>query len=181
MFQITTKVYNILKPDSRLNVFQIPLKQGTDTQNLIDTVNISNDFILSNGGFGYHLGLHSDGGAYATGASGLHVSEGGQNWITPIFEEVSAITPWNDIGVRQRTGLWELNQTEAIAGILEVSFHDILEEATWIHNSMDLIAEAIAKGIYRGIGLPRPVQEIDYKAKYEALVRGLQEFMERYK
>jgi hypothetical protein len=181
MFQITTKVYNILKPDNRLNVFQIPLKEGTDTQNLIDTVNISNDFILSNGRTGYHLGLHSDGGAYATGASGLYVSEGGKNFITPIFEEVSAITPWNDIGIRQRTGLWELNQTVAIAGIIEVSFHDIPHEAEWIHGNMDLIASVISVGIYKGIGIEQPQPEIDYKAKYEELVRGLQGFLERYK
>jgi hypothetical protein len=176
MFQITTKVHNLLKPDNRLNIFQIPLKSGTDTQNLIDTVNMSNDFILSNGGDGYHLGLHSDGGAYSTGASGLFVSRGGEAWITPIFEEISAITPWNDIGLRSRTGLWELNQTIAIAGIIEVSFHDIPEEAEWIHGNMDLIADAIVKGIYRAIGLDRPQGDSMTPDEEAEVIKRLDEF-----
>lgn len=178
MFPIGEKLYEILSTDERLNVYLIPKLIENDTANLIRSVELSNEFILNNGLTGYHLSLHSDGGNYATGASGLYISEAGKNFISPIFDQISNLTPWQDIGLRLRNDLYELTQTIAYAGILEVSFHDIPEEAAWIHENTDIIAETIAKGVYEAFGLSMPTNpgtsELYWKQKYDSLLSDLQ-------
>jgi N-acetylmuramoyl-L-alanine amidase len=47
--------------------------------------------------------------------------------------------------------LWELKKTQATAVILEVSFHDNLEEAKWIHHNKQIIADVITGGIFKGL------------------------------
>jgi hypothetical protein len=156
---------------------------GSDTENLIRCVELSNEFIANNGSEGYHLALHSDGGHYATGASGLYLTENGKNFITPVFNQISALTPWEDVGILYRSDLYELNKTIAYAGLIEVSFHDIMEEAVWIHTKVNEIADAIASGIYIALGLERPsVETVDeWKQKYDNLLNDLQALLNKYK
>jgi N-acetylmuramoyl-L-alanine amidase len=148
MFTIARILYNILCQDKRLNVYCIPkLNLGSDTANLRESVRLSNAFIGKNKG--YHLELHSDAGAYAKGASGLYYSEAGKQFITPIMQELTDLTPWPDIGLRQRRDLLALKGTSATAGLIEVSFHDNPEEAKFIHDNAVVIAVRIASGLYK--------------------------------
>jgi N-acetylmuramoyl-L-alanine amidase len=180
MYPIGVLVADEMALDPHFKVYLIPKLEGQDNDNLIEAVRLSNEFIMSNDGTGYHLALHSDGGHYATGASGLYLSAEGQRFITPIFNKVSDLTPWPDVGLRRRTDLYELNNTVAYAGLLEVSFHDIAREAAWIHQSQKLIASTIVDGIYAFFGLPRP-QRIDIQEQYRGLRAGLQDLLEKYK
>ena len=121
----------------------------------------------------YHLDVHSDAGAYATGCSGLYVSEAGKAFITPITQAIMDITPWSDVGVRKRTDLGVLNQTFAIAGLIELSFHDNTKEYTWMQSNGDLIAETLKNGIYKALNIEGIT---NYKIKYELLLNQYYSF-----
>jgi N-acetylmuramoyl-L-alanine amidase len=165
---IADALFDILSQDNRFNLYNIPKLTGGDTDNLYKLVDLSNEFINNNGGAGYHLSLHSDGGYKGSGVSGFYYSETGKAFGKPIYDEMCSLTPWSDMSFTQRTGLYELKVTNAVAFLLEVSFHDQSEQAKWIHANIKLIAQTIAKGIYKYFNLEMPSTELDYKTLYEA-------------
>lgn len=164
---ITNAVYSFLNSDPNLNVYNIPrLNLGTDTENLIKAVRLSNSFINENGGTGYHLSIHTDAGYSGTGASGFYFSDKGAAFGKPIFDEISALTPWKDMQFKRRQSLYELKNTTAVSFLLEVSFHDKKEESDWIHQNINNIAISIIKGIYKGLDIqPYPVLDVVDKMK----------------
>jgi len=149
MYDIALEVYKILEEYPELNILLIP----KTTTSLADSVNISNQFIIKNGGTGYHLELHSDAGNYATGATGIYYSPNGKDFITPIYEEMRKITPWSDVGIVRRIDLYALKHTIAVAGLIEISFHDSKKESDWIHNNMNLISRSLAIGTCKALGV----------------------------
>lgn len=151
MYVIAKAKYDILSMDKRLNVYLVPQQNtGTDSGNLKASIVLSNKFIRANGGKGYHIELHSDAGG-GKGAVGLYVSEGGKRLVSALMDDLPEITPdVNDEGrIRKRTNLGALNQTVAVAGIVEVSFHDKTDEAKFIHENGVSIAVSIAHGFYK--------------------------------
>jgi N-acetylmuramoyl-L-alanine amidase len=134
------------------NVCLIPKQDGTEIETLTKVCNISNEFIRNNGGTGFHLDIHTDGGYVGKGASGFYVSEAGKAFIMQIHKSISRITPWGDGEVYFRN-LYVLNNTIAVAGLIEISFHDVLEQAKWIHVNMDSIAMAIVRGMEQTTGI----------------------------
>lgn len=154
MHRIGMLLHENLRTDEQLNVYLIPkISSGTDAEKLKLAVNLSNDFIRRNGGAGYHVALHSDAGGYATGCSVLFKSEDGQKIGIPIMAEMANLTPGKDVGLRRRDDLYELNKTLAVATLVEVSFHDEQKEARWIHDNLKPIADALYRGILKGVGL----------------------------
>lgn len=159
MYLIAQALYLFLKPYNELNLYLIPPQNtGSDSGNLRAATQLSNEFIKKYGP-GYHIELHSDAGAYAKGASGLYYSDAGKKFINPIMEKLKALTPWGDVGIRQHKELYALKNTKAIAGLIEVSFHDNLQEAKWIHDNIQIIAETIGKGILDYFGISKQVKE----------------------
>lgn len=151
MQSIAKSLHAILSQDKRLNVYLVPQQNtGTDNGNLKASIALSNKFIRTNGGKGYHIELHSDAGG-GKGAVGLYVSEGGKRLVSALMDDLPEVTPYeNDEGrIRKRTDLGALNQTVAVAGIIEVSFHDRPDEARWVHENGTSIAVAIAHGFYK--------------------------------
>jgi N-acetylmuramoyl-L-alanine amidase len=154
MRKITEYIYSNLQSEPRLNVYLVPKSnKERDAARLRDAVHMSNAFIKKNGGEGYHLALHSDAGAYATGASMLYKSQEGLQFGIPIIDEIMQLTPWKDVGFKARNDLYELNKTLAYAALMEISFHDSSKEGKWIHENMKPIADTITRGILRGLGL----------------------------
>lgn len=150
MYNIARILFDILSKDPRLNTYIVSrINTGSDIANLRESVKLSNTFIKMHGGKGYHLELHSDAGAYAKGASGLYYSESGRQFVEPIMKELTDLTPWTDVGLKQRRDLLALKGTVATAGLIEVSFHDNLEEAKFIHENVVPIAVRIANGFYK--------------------------------
>jgi hypothetical protein len=150
MYTIAEALYDILSEDARLNVYLVPLQNtGTDSGNLKAAIKLSNKFIKANGGKRYHIELHSDAGG-GKGAVGLYVSEAGKRLVSALMGALDDITPAPDEDrIRKRTDLGALNQTIAVTGIIEVSFHDKPDEAKWIHENGVSIAVAIAYGFYK--------------------------------
>jgi len=152
-FLIAESIKSRLDLDKRFNVYVIQkLNAGSDVENLLGAIKLSNEWIKQNGGNGYHLSIHTDGGYNGHGASGFYTSEVGKKFGLPIWNEMCALTPTADMSFTQRPGLAELKDTIAVAFLLEVAFHDNVSEANWVHNSIDKIACAIIKGLYKTFG-----------------------------
>jgi hypothetical protein len=146
-------LFDILVQDKRLNVYLIPRQDtGDDKQNLRNSIKLSNDFIRPHYKLRepcFHIELHSDAGNYADGCSALFKSEAGKVLATYLYNELADLTPTTDAGIRKRTDLGALNQTLAVAVILEVSFHDDPVQAKWIHENPIPIDIRIANGWYK--------------------------------
>ena len=180
---ITKAIYDFLKSDPNLNVYNIPkLNLGSDTENLIKAVRLSNSFINENGGTGYHLSVHTDAGYPGSGASGFYFSESGAAFGKPIFDEISSLTPWRDMEFKRNQSLYELKNTRAIAFLLEVSFHDKNEQSEWIHQNISNIATSIIKGIYKGLGIqPDPVLDVVDKMKHHGYLKDSNYWITHFK
>ena len=94
-----------------------------------------------------HFALHSNAGG-GSGAECWICAKGGQaeEFANRLYEELSALTPGKDRGVKVSTSLYEVNKTKAPAVILEVEFHDTPEGAAWIVANEKAIAQAKAIG-----------------------------------
>lgn len=152
---IARKIVESLQSEDRFDTIYIDVPNlGDDIANLKEQVSVCNA-ISDAYPESYILNIHSDGGYKGSGASAFYVSNNGRNWISPIFSEMGALTPWSDMQLSKRDNLMILNKTKAVAGLLEISFHDKKEEAYWIFNNVNNIAGAIVNGIYQGLQLPR--------------------------
>lgn len=100
-----------------------------------------------------HVAIHSDAGggkgctAYTSG------SAGGRKLANFLYQEVSSISPSEDRGVRLTKDLNEVVKTDAVACLIEVSYHDNFDEAAWILKNIKAIALALAKGILAYFGI----------------------------
>ena len=97
---------------------------------------------------------HSDAG----GGSYSHTiyfpgSSEGQRLATLIEGELDKVTPWPSRGAQARNDLYELSQTDAVAVLTEVGFHDNSTDAQWISTHLEAIATALAKGILTYLGI----------------------------
>lgn len=154
---ITGLICNKLEKDPLLNVYNCPIPNlGDDIQNLKEQIRLANEWTEKQQGNTFLLNVHSDGGYDGSGASGFYASEKGKAFVTPIYEKLARHTPWGDMGCRKRDNLAVLNQTKAVAGLIELSFHDKLSEATWIFDNAHTIAGVLREGIYEGIGILSP-------------------------
>lgn len=158
---IAEKVVELLKR-YECNVWLIPPVEGTESEVLQKVVNSSNYFCKTNpSDADFHLDIHTDAGYSATGSSGFFFSEGGKSFIQKIHKEVSDITPWTD-GLCYLRDLFVLRKTDAIAGLIEISFHDKKNEADWIHANISQIAESIVRGIVKATEIvEKPMQKIE--------------------
>lgn len=107
-----------------------------------------------------HVAIHSDAGgghgctAYTSGSSK------GRILANFLYQEVSAISPTEDRGVRITKDLNEVIKTTAIACLIEVSYHDNFDEAQWIVSNIKNIAMAICKGILKYFNIPMKEEKV---------------------
>jgi hypothetical protein len=153
MYAIAKALNSILLPDKRLNLYLVPPQDtGDDLDNLRSSIRLSNTFIKpykQKGEPCFHVELHSDAGGYSKGCSALYKSETGKALATSLYNELADLTPTADAGIRYRDNLGALNQTLAVATIIEVSFHDDIAQAKWIHLNSLPIAIRLANGLFK--------------------------------
>jgi hypothetical protein len=148
---IAEKFYNNLKQDKRFNVFLIPIVVGTENQILKQVTDLSDDFIMKNGESGYHISIHTDANdSKSFGATTFFYKTGGKGEYLAknIQAKIATLTPWSDRGYEARPGLWELKETIASAVLVEISFHDEIIQAKWIHEKSQEIANALTSGLF---------------------------------
>lgn len=147
---------DIVEPLLKANGFNVLRNKPTMT--LTQVINDSRKRLGANG---IHVALHTNaGGGVGTEAWYSQGSTKGKKLATCIYNEVAPITPNKDRGVKATTTLSEVRRTLAPACILEIIFHDNLEEANWKINNMDKTANAIVKGICAYAGKTfKPIQK----------------------
>lgn len=123
-----------------------------------------------------HLAIHSDAGSPSRlGSHTIHYpnSAAGKRFAKAIQARVAELTPWEDYGTVGRTDLYELKRTNAVAALVEVSFHDKAKSAQWIIDNTDAIAEALAHGVADYLGIKRTAASAPaptVKAGYPAVI-----------
>jgi len=99
-----------------------------------------------------HLPLHSN--AFNGTVSGTRVMcmrtvEGqlGYEYSKKIFKQLDAVTPGTSSNISAQPQLYEIHAPHAPTVYVEVDFHDVPMVANWIVHNLDVIADAIARGV----------------------------------
>jgi N-acetylmuramoyl-L-alanine amidase len=109
-----------------------------------------------------HFAIHSNAGG-GRGCESYCYKFGavGENLARYVYNYLSAITPATDRGVHQGfnfygpgVSMYELAYTNAPAALVEVSFHDNVDDANWIINNIEAIGIALSKGVLQYLGIP---------------------------
>ncbi len=118
---------------------------------------------LSNrGNYDLHLALHSNAAPeslsgqlrgpdmyyYSNSAAGSYYA----NLIADAFKQI--YPDYELVDTRIGDNLYELANTKAPAVLVEVAYHDNLEDALWIMDNIDLMAKALAMATATYFGLP---------------------------
>lgn len=123
------------------------------------------------GTYDFHLALHSNAAPpeksgqirgvdfyyYPTSADGLRMAE-------ILTEEIRKIYPLPElVQPRPTTLIGEVRRTRAPSVLAELGYHDNPEDAQWIEDNLDRIAQALVRGVCEYFGVPfvepSPVQK----------------------
>lgn len=122
-----------------------------------DSVRMSN-----NGNYALHLALHSN----ASGSANYGMQSGSDIYYYPtsingkraadiIVSNLKKIYPQPDrVRALPTTNLYELNNTRAPSVLAEIAYHDNIQDAEWIKNNLQLIAENLSRSVAEYFGLP---------------------------
>jgi N-acetylmuramoyl-L-alanine amidase len=94
-----------------------------------------------------HFSVHSNAfRGTSRGALGLYYSASGKKMMEIVLNPLFKLTEVKDEGFRQDKSLAELRKTDAIAGLVEISYHDNKIDKEWILNNVNEIASALSEG-----------------------------------
>ena len=100
----------------------------------------------NNVGADYHLALHSNAGGGK--GSEIFYTKSSYNFSKSILDSLNDILPYKTRGLKDGSkALYELKATKASACLLEILFHDEINQAKFIIENKIEIAEAIYEGI----------------------------------
>lgn len=99
-----------------------------------------------------HLPLHSNafnGTVTGTRVMCMRTVEGqlGYEYSKKIFKQLDAVTPGTSSNISAQPQLYEIHDPQAPTVYVEVDFHDVPMVANWIIHNLDVIADAIARGV----------------------------------
>ena len=129
----------------------------------------SNDF-----GADLHLPIHTN--AFDGSVAGLRImvyKKGGEaeQIAKAIMAALAPITPGASDGISEYPGLYEVKNSNAICVYVEVGFHDNPQEAQWIIDHTQAIAEAICKGLCSHYGVTYvPGEQTIYRVQVGAFL-----------
>ena len=108
---------------------------------LVDSVNESNNIAVD-----YHLALHSNAGG-GKGSEGWY-TKSSYNFTKSIIDSLQKILPYPTRGLKDGSkNLYELKNTTANACLIEILFHDDENQAKFLVNREQEVAEAIYDGV----------------------------------
>jgi hypothetical protein len=152
--RVIGKLYKAnLDRDARFVTCLIPQIPGTQDVYLPKVAQLSDAFIKANGGRGVHNCIHSDGGYRGSGASAFCVSKASPGGMIAKaqFDEICALTPWPDMVFVEKPGLYEIKYPIGYTSFLELSFHDRPDEAKFLHQNAQQLADALTRGLYKAL------------------------------
>lgn len=125
-----------------------------------------------------HVAIHSNaanGKARGCVAFCYKYGGNGEKLSKAIYNEMEPLTPTSDRGVLESNNfygigkpLYEPAYTSAPCCLLEVAFHDNIDDAQWIISNIENIGTAIAKGILKYFG-------IEYQMSFEEAMKIVSE------
>ena len=124
---------------------------------------VSGSIRLSNeGNYDFHLALHSNAAPESLsgrlrGVDIYHYpgSTRARRMADLLQQTLQVVYPLQDrVKVVTSTSLAELRDTKAPSVLLELGYHDNLEDARWVQENLDEIAKAITLGVTEYFGLP---------------------------
>ena len=123
--------------------------RNNPSMDITQMVAASNNF-----GADVHLSIHSNAGG-ATGAEAYYYtgSTAGKKLAQAVYDNIAPMTPTGDRGVKATTELYEVWATNGIATLVEIAFHDNLNDANFIINNIQELGIAIAKGVCSYLGI----------------------------
>jgi N-acetylmuramoyl-L-alanine amidase len=111
-----------------------------------------------------HLAIHSnacDGKARGCEVCCHQYGGEGEKLAKVVYSEIAPLTPSADKGIKEGCNhfgegkpLYETAKTNAPAALIEIAFHDNIEDADWIVCNMEEIGIALAKGVLKYFGIP---------------------------
>lgn len=115
----------------------------------------------------FHLAIHSNasGEAQAGRNRGVLVfyypgSEDGQRMADLLVQNFKQIYPLpNQVSAVTTTSLGEVSRTNAPSVLIELAYHDNVEDANWITNNIDTIAKTIADSVNQYFSKTQPQTE----------------------
>ena len=131
-----------------------------------------------------HLPIHTN--AFDGKVAGLRIMVsqlGGkaEQIAKAIMKHLAPVTPGESDGISAQPQLYEIRATDAICVYLEIGFHDNPEEAQWIIDNTEKIAEMIARGLCEYYGrtyvanqTSETFKDVDAKAWYASAVEYCQ-------
>ncbi|MBP3706234.1 MAG: N-acetylmuramoyl-L-alanine amidase [Clostridia bacterium] len=130
------------------------------TRNTPDMTAASSIAASNSGNYDLHLALHSNATADGSGRRGSEVyyyptSERGRRAAEIIANNLQIIYPVPG-GVRAipTTSLGEVRRTRAPGVLIEFAYHDNYEDATWIANNINAIAQNVVLSLADYFGIP---------------------------
>lgn len=153
--QYMNLVADAMEPYLRANGIYFVRNDPTGT--VRDSINQSNA-----GNYDLHLALHSNAAGEATAGRvrGTDVyyaqgSDNGQRAAFIIADNFKEIYPLPDrVRALPTTRLAEVTQTRAPAVLVEIAYHDNVDDANWIVNNIDEIARNLSQSVTTYFGLP---------------------------
>lgn len=129
-----------------------------NTPNMTAATSIS---ASNSGNYDLHLALHSNAsGGVAGSVRGGEVFYNPQNEKSKIFADIAAtnlqtIYPLpNGVKTVPTTTLGEVNRVRAPGVLIEFAYHDNREDANWIRDNIDLIAQNVVLSLTEFFGIP---------------------------
>jgi len=96
-----------------------------------------------------HVALHSNaGGGEGTEVYAYGPGTNSERLARALYNQIAPLSPGIDRGVKYNPGLMEVgDRVSATAALIELGFHDDLEDATWIAYNPEMISKALYMGI----------------------------------
>ena len=129
------------------------------TRNTPDMTAASSITASNSGNYDLHLALHSNASATGT-ARGIEAyyspaSERGKRLAEIIARNLQLIYPLpNSSRIVPTTSLGEVKRTRAPGVLVEIGYHDNPEDAQWIRNNVNTIAENLVLSLTEYFGIP---------------------------
>ncbi len=150
-----------------LNATGIGYNRNTPEMTAASSITASNS-----GNYDFHLALHSNASPEATAGSKrgseVYYAQNSRNGIraAEIFaNNLKLIYPLPDlVRVVPTTSLGEVTRTRAPAVLIEYAYHDNSEDAAWIKNNINSIAENTVLSLADYFGIPFNVPQKTYNA-----------------
>ena len=113
----------------------------------------------NSGNYDLHLALHSNASAtgYARGIEAYYspASERGRRFAEIVARNLQLIYPLpNSSRIVPTTSLGEVKRTRAPGVLVEIGYHDNPEDAQWIRNNVNTIAENLVLSLTEYFGIP---------------------------